>query len=64
LDFLGFSRPNLDLSTGYTGKASKVFSWRFLPLAFEARERSPTILACGKTGSSMEQRYPVSDFLQ
>jgi hypothetical protein len=26
LDFLGFSRPNRDLSMGYTGISSKIFS--------------------------------------
>jgi hypothetical protein len=31
LDFLGFSRPNLDLSMGYTGKTAEIFSLGFLP---------------------------------
>jgi hypothetical protein len=30
LDFLGFSRPNLDLSMGYTQTIVKVLSGRFL----------------------------------
>ena len=29
MDFLGFSRPNRDLSMGYADKASKNFSQRF-----------------------------------
>ncbi|HEY6518817.1 MAG TPA: hypothetical protein VIZ19_05545, partial [Roseiarcus sp.] len=31
LDFLGFSRPNLDLSMGYAEKTAESFSWRFCP---------------------------------
>ena len=40
LDFLGFSRPNRDLSMGYAGKAQKNF-FRRLP-AFQARGRVPS----------------------
>jgi hypothetical protein len=29
LDFLGFSRPNRDLSMGYAGKSAEIFSLRF-----------------------------------
>jgi hypothetical protein len=29
LDFLGFSRPNQDLSMGYAAKTRKIFSRRF-----------------------------------
>jgi hypothetical protein len=32
LDFLGFSRPNLDLSMGYTDFSAKNFSWPFAPV--------------------------------
>jgi hypothetical protein len=32
LDFLGFSRPNLDLSKGYAAKTSKDFFTSFLPV--------------------------------
>jgi hypothetical protein len=31
LDFLGFSRPNRDLSMGYTGKIEENFCARLLP---------------------------------
>src|ERR1700722_2593803 len=31
LDFLGFSRPNRDLSMGYAGFSLEVFSSRFIP---------------------------------
>jgi hypothetical protein len=31
LDFLGFSRPNQDLSMGYKDFSRKVFSWPFPP---------------------------------
>ena len=40
LDFLGFSRPNRDLSMGYTGFSLKSFSWPFCPWAFEAAGRT------------------------
>jgi len=33
LDFLGFSRPNLDLSIGYTKKVREIISQPFLALA-------------------------------
>jgi hypothetical protein len=42
LDFLGFSRQNLDLSMGYAGKASKSFSRRFFHGAGR-RKRDPTV---------------------
>jgi hypothetical protein len=32
LDFLGFSRPNRDFSTGYADKSVKSFSTRFSPV--------------------------------
>ena len=58
LDFLGFSRPNLDLSWVMACKASSVFSRRF---CFWLRSAGPvaTILACGKTGLFIEQRYHI-----
>ena len=45
LDFLGFSRPNLYLSTGYAGKASKCFSRALLPLMVETPRREPEVKA-------------------
>ena len=33
MDFLGFSRPNLDLSMGYEGKSSRTFFMRLSPSA-------------------------------
>jgi hypothetical protein len=37
LDFLGFSRPNRDLSMGYTGfSLKKIFRVAFAPLASKA----------------------------
>ena len=39
LDFLGFSRPNLDLSMGYTAQTAQKFFAALV--AFEARNGSP-----------------------
>jgi hypothetical protein len=45
LDFLGFSRPNLDFSMGYTGFSLKKFS-RPLPWTFEPPERTAADEVC------------------
>jgi hypothetical protein len=52
LDFLGFSRPNRDLSVGYTGFSLKSFSWPFCSWAFEAAERKAV-------GEAMRKRRRV-----
>jgi hypothetical protein len=56
LDFLGFSRPNPDLSMGYAGKASKGFSRRFLPRE-RRRNGSRWSRACGRAGLFIGQSY-------
>ena len=48
MDFLGFSRPNLDLSMGYGGFSLKKFFVALLPLgAFGRRDRRPQARLCG-----------------
>jgi hypothetical protein len=63
LDFLGFPRPNRDLSMGYTRLSRKKFSSRFSP-AFEARGRNPTVLTraeaqdCSLAKLNLTSAYP------
>jgi hypothetical protein len=63
LDFLGFPRPNPDLSMGYTRFSRKKFSSRFSP-AFEARGRNPTVLTgaeaqdCSLAKLNLTSAYP------
>jgi hypothetical protein len=45
LDFLGFSRPNRDLSMGYAGESRKIFSTPFFPESETSRMRIPAVLA-------------------
>jgi hypothetical protein len=47
LDFLGFSRPNRDLSMGYAEKARQIF-FAALCLAFEAPGRATAVVAMRK----------------
>jgi hypothetical protein len=54
LDFLGFSRPNRDLSEGYAGKSADNFSWRF-PRTVRPPGRQPTVEACGRARLFMSQ---------
>jgi hypothetical protein len=63
LDFLGFSRPKLDLSMGYVEKAGNAFSRRF------SLRQGPTTGAWGlgyKQGQDLSRRdlNLLSDFLQ
>jgi hypothetical protein len=48
LDFLGFSRPNRDLSMGLNAIFAERIFPRAFPLSFEAREREPTVLVIRK----------------
>jgi hypothetical protein len=67
LDFLGFPRPNPDLSMGYTRFSRKKFSSRFSP-AFEARGRNPTVLTgaeaqdCSLAKLNLTSAYPQELF--
>jgi hypothetical protein len=54
LDFLGFSRPNRDLSTRYTGFSLKNFSSRFIPGVRIAETRTPILEGDG-AGLFIEQ---------
>jgi hypothetical protein len=55
LDFLGFSRPNRDLSMGYTGFSLKNFSWPLCPWAFAAAERKAASEAMRKAEEFIDQ---------
>jgi hypothetical protein len=55
LDFLGFSRPNLTFSTGYTGFSLKEILRALFTAISEPWKRGPMILADGKAGSVMGQ---------
>jgi hypothetical protein len=54
LDFLGFSRLNLDFSMGYEAFSGKNFSLS-LSAGAETPEREPAVLACGRAGLFMGQ---------
>ena len=54
LDFLGFSRQNLDFSMGYEDFSGKNFSLS-LSVGAETPEREPAVLACGRAGLFMGQ---------
>ena len=54
LDFLGFSRPNLDFSMDYEAFSGKNFSLS-LSAGAETPEREPGVLACGRAGLFMGQ---------
>src|ERR1700729_1238287 len=54
LDFLGFSRSNLDFSMGYEDFTGKNFSLS-LSAGAETPEREPAVLACGRAGLFMGQ---------
>jgi hypothetical protein len=56
LDFLGFSRPNLDLSMGYGGFSLEVFSSRFFPQRSQRGQRL-TILEGEGAGLFIAQAY-------
>jgi hypothetical protein len=70
LDFLGFSRPNRDLSMGCTGFSLKKFSralclleirasWRFAPPG-----RSFAAFPCERQTGSSDELNLISDFAQ
>jgi hypothetical protein len=54
LDFLGFSRQNLDFSMGYAGFSAKKISRALLPLD-SALEQEPVFLRCRNVVSLIEQ---------
>jgi hypothetical protein len=60
LDFLGFSRPNLDLSMGYSGFSTILFSCA-LP---GGRQKRDMLLATGKRGYPCGKLNSFSVFLQ
>jgi hypothetical protein len=66
LDFLGFSRPNLDLSMSYTEKHAKSFSRALGPVSSKSPKWKTSILGCERTGraSSQSELTSISDFLQ
>jgi hypothetical protein len=55
LDFLGFSRQNLDLSMGYTGFRGKIFSRAFSPGVKIRRNGSARSRPCRRAGLFMGQ---------
>jgi hypothetical protein len=55
LDFLGFSRPNLDLSMGYTSFSAEDFSTALLSSRKRRRNGGPTIPHAGVMGEFMGQ---------
>ena len=64
LDFLGFSRPNRNLSMGYAAQSGETFFSRLLPGVREALGREPAVLACGRGGLRMGELNRGSDFQQ
>ena len=54
LDFLGFSRQNLDFSMGYAGFSAKKISRALLPLG-SALGQEPVFLRCRSAVSLIEQ---------
>ena len=54
LDFLGFSRPNRDLSMTYAAYSDKNFSCRFFPVE---RRRNGSPRACGRAELLIGQSY-------
>jgi hypothetical protein len=63
LDFLGFSRADLDLSIGYEGKSRKVFSSRFCRRKQPSKHLAHDSAAAG-TNCSWDKLNSISDFLQ
>jgi hypothetical protein len=63
LDFLGFSRPNRDLSMRYAGFSAKIFSWPPSSLMADAREQEITAHNV-EIRKSHAQLNLISDFLQ
>jgi hypothetical protein len=63
LDFLGFSRPNLDLSMGYKGFSAENFSTRFLQL-LDAPDGAPAVLGLWAQEHCWDKHSPTSDFSQ
>ena len=55
LDFLGFSRPNRDLSIGYTDFRGNYFSSRFSPYGRGAGTGADSRGPCGSAGLLMGQ---------
>jgi hypothetical protein len=63
LDFLGFSRPNLDFSMAYTDNREKDFSSRF-HLTKEPSKRLAMIWHTEGTDCTWGKPTSISDFLQ
>src|SRR3984957_15537608 len=63
LDFLGFSRPDRDLSMGYTRFSAKIFSSR-LSSRKSRRNGGPTIRHAEEMDCSWGDLSLISDFLQ
>ena len=62
LDFLGFSRPNRDLSMGCAGFPREIFSLGFSLASRERRQRSVGSTPCRRAGSDMRSsvtRFPL-----
>jgi hypothetical protein len=64
LDFLGFSRPNLDLSMGYTSFSAEDFSTALLSSRKRPGNGNPTIGHAEGTDFSQSKLSSISDFLQ
>ena len=64
LDFLGFSRPNRDLSIGYKGFSVKNFSSRFFRSIRSVSMGNAQSRRRGRQDCSRSKPIPISDFLQ
>jgi len=65
LDFLGFSRLNLDFSMGYADFSQAGFFARLAPRDVSRARRRASLSACGTAWSLMgEDLTAISDFLQ
>jgi hypothetical protein len=64
LDFLGFSRPNLDLSMGYRRFSVKDFSTALLSSRKRRGNGDPTIRHAEGMDCSWDKLSLISDFLQ
>jgi hypothetical protein len=62
LDFLGFSRQNLDFSMGYAGFSAKKISRALLPLG-SALGQEPVFLRCRSAVSLIDKSNSFSAFL-
>jgi hypothetical protein len=64
LDFLGFSRPDLDLSMGYTRFSAEDFSTALLSSRKRRGNGDPTIGHAERIDCSWDKLSLISDFLQ